>query len=71
MACLQCGLLEAAVKEVGSMEWISVSKARGVGAISGGTFLGLCILFLDRVIMGWEFGCSKIVAGGVFSGGSF
>jgi hypothetical protein len=53
------------------MEWISVSKARGMGAISGGTFLGRCILFLDRVIMGWEFGCSKIVAGGVFSGGSF
>jgi hypothetical protein len=48
-----------------------VSKAHGVGAISGGTFLGLCILFLDHVIMGWEFGCSKIVSGGVFSGGLF
>jgi len=71
MACLLCGLLEAAVKEVGSMEWILVSKAHGVGAISGGTFLGLCILFLDHVIMGWEFGCSKIVSDGVFSGGLF
>ena len=59
------------MKEVGSMEWILVSKARGVGAISSGTFLGRCIFFLDRVIMGWEFGCSKIVAGGVFSGGLF
>jgi hypothetical protein len=53
------------VKEVGSMDWISTSNGRGVGAMSGGILLGLCILFLDRVIIHdlslmWAFGgCSE------------
>ena len=48
------------------MDWISVSKVRGMGAMSGGILLALCILFLDHVIMGWEFGCSKLGFGGAF-----
>jgi hypothetical protein len=52
------------VKEVGSIDWISTSKAREVKAISGGLLLGLCILFLDRVIIGWEFDCLKLGSSG-------
>jgi hypothetical protein len=60
MACLQYGFFEAVVKEMGLISLISTSKARGVGVMSGGILLGLCMLFLDRVIMGCEFCCSKL-----------
>ena len=71
MAFRQWGFLEAVVKQVGSgrseISFVVVSKASGSGyrmVLSVGR-LGLVILFLDRVIMGWvEVVCGLVVISG-------